>query len=91
MAGMDAESFSRLKIFDDEFAGKFEPGRALSAEVLQEEAVAAEDAGAERLLESDADLNLRRGAQKAVTVNHVFAAGADFNGHDVAGKLGGEG
>jgi hypothetical protein len=88
---MDSESFSGLKIFDDEFAGKFEPGSALSAEVLQEEAIAAEDARAERLLESDADLNLRRCAQKAVSVNHVFVAGADFNGHDVAGKLGGEG
>ena len=28
MAGMNAQSFSGLKIFDDKFAGEFEPGDA---------------------------------------------------------------
>ena len=88
---MDAESFPGLKILDYQFAGELEPCGALSAEVLQEEAVATEDAGAERLLESDADLNLRRCAEKSVSVNHVLVAGANLDRHDVAGKLGGEG
>ena len=91
VAGMDAKSFSGREIFDDEFTGEFEPGGALSAEVLEDEAVAAEDAGAEGLLESDADLDVGRGAEEAVAVNHVFVAGADLDGDDVSRKLGGEG
>ena len=57
---------------------------------MQQEAVAAKDARAQRLLEADADLNLRGGAEKAVAVNHVFVSGRDFDGHDVAGEFGGE-
>ena len=53
-----------MKIFDDKFAGKLEPGSALSAEVLKKETVATEDAGTERLLESDFDFNLWCGAEK---------------------------
>ena len=87
---MDAKGFARLEVADDEFAGEFEPGGALSAEALQQEAVAAKNARAQRLLEADADLNLRGGAEKAVAVNHVFVSGRDFDGHDVAGEFGGE-
>src|SRR5208337_832830 len=68
VAGMHAESLAGLKIAHDQLSGQFEPGGALSAESLQQETVAAENARPQRLLEADANLNLRRGAQKAVTV-----------------------
>ena len=55
------------------------------------EAVSAEDARAERLLEADAEGDLRRGAKEAVAMNHEFAAGADLDGNDVAGDASGEG
>src|SRR5215813_9263291 len=87
---MYAQSFSRLQVADDEFAGEFEPGGALSAEVLEQEAAAAEDARAERLLEAYGNLNLRRGAQKALAMNHVLVPGRDLNRHDVSGQLGRE-
>src|SRR5262245_44323264 len=84
---MHAQSFARLQIADYEFAGEFEPGGALSAEVLEQEAAAAEDACAERLLEADGNLNLRRGAEKAVAMNHVLVPGRDLNRHDVSRQL----
>src|SRR5580658_97783 len=90
VAGMDAQGFAGLQVADNEFAREFEPGSALSADLLQQEAVAAENSGAQGLLEADADLNLRRGAEEALTVNHVFVAGRDFDGHDVAGEFRGE-
>src|SRR5215470_17793522 len=87
---MYAQSFSRLQVADDEFAGEFEPGGAWSAEVLEQEPAAAEDARAERLLEADGNLNLRRGAEKTVAMNHVLVPGRDLDGHDVSGQLGRE-
>jgi hypothetical protein len=46
VARVYAESFSGLQIFDNQFTGEFEPRHALTAEALEEEAIAAEDAGA---------------------------------------------
>ena len=57
------------------FAGEFEPRDALAADLLQEEAVAAEDAGAERLLEADAEFDAGGGAEEAVAVDEVLVAG----------------
>jgi len=47
---------------------------------LQKEAVAAENSCAERLLEADTDLNLRRGAEESVAVDHVFVSRSNFDG-----------
>jgi len=53
MPGVNAQSFARLQVADDEFARKFEPCCALAAEVLKQEAAASENARAKRLLEAD--------------------------------------
>jgi hypothetical protein len=90
MSGMDAKSFAGLKITHDQFSGELEPGGTLSADLLQQEAIAAENSRAQRLLEADAELHLRSSAKKAVAVNHELASRRDFHGHNVAGKLGGE-
>jgi hypothetical protein len=58
--------------------------------MLQQEALAAKDAGAQRLLKADADLDLRGAAQETVPLNHVLMPGTDFERHDVARKLSGE-
>src|SRR5580693_4484031 len=91
MARMNAQSFAGLQVAHDEFSGEFEPGSPLSAESLQQEAVAAEDARAQRLLKADANLYLRSGTEKAMTVNHVFVSRRDFDRHDVARQFSGEG
>ena len=73
------------------FAGELEPRGALAADLLQEEAVAAEDARAEGLLEADAELDAGGGAEEAVAVDEVLVARADLDRDDVAGDAGGEG
>ena len=85
MAGVDAEVFSRAQVFDDELARELEPGGSLAGDALEQEAVAAEDAGAERLLEAHAELNVGRGAEEAVAMDEVLVAPADLDGDDVAG------
>src|ERR1700677_3741149 len=91
MARMNAQSFAGLQVAHDEFPGEFEPRRSLSGESLQQEAVAPEDARAQRLLKGDINLYLRSGTEKAVTVNHVFVSWRDFDRHDVARQLSGKG
>jgi len=88
---MNAEEFAGGEILDDEFAGEFEPSDALTADLLQEETVAAEDACAERLLEADAEFDAGGGAEEAVAVDEIFVAGTHVYGDDVAGDAGGEG
>ena len=58
VAGMHAEHFSGREVASDDFAGKLQPGGAVPGHALKDESVAAEDAGAERLLESDAEGDL---------------------------------
>src|ERR1051326_2671344 len=87
---MHAQSFAGLKIAHHQFSGKFEPRCTLSAHSLQEETVSTKDSCPERLLEADADLNLRGRTEKSVAVNHVFVARRHFHGNDMARKLGGE-
>src|ERR1700679_1936479 len=91
MPGMNPQRLSWLEIPDHQFAREFEPGYALSAELLQQEAVSAEDSGAERLLEADADLNLLGRAKKPVTVNEIFLRWTHLNRHNVPRHLRGEG
>src|SRR5579863_4920559 len=89
--GMNAESLSRAKVSDHKFARQFQPGHALSAKFLQQEAVAAEDSRAQRLLEAYADLNLRSRTKKTMAVNHVFLGWPYLKGNDVSRHFCGEG
>jgi hypothetical protein len=91
VTGVDAESFTGGEVLDDDFAGEFEPGSSLPGDLLEEEAVAAEDTGAERLLEANAQFDGSGGAEEAVTVDEVLVAGADFDGDDVTGDARGKG
>ncbi len=45
-----------------------------AVDLLEEEAVAAEDSRAERLLEADAERDAGGGAEEAVAVNHVLVS-----------------
>ena len=91
MAGMYAQSFAGLKIAYHELSREFEPGRALSADLLQKKAIAAKDSRAQGLLKADADLNLWSGAQEAMPVNHVLMSRRNFDGHDMPREFGSEG
>src|SRR5208283_1168929 len=59
VSGMHQQSFALLKILHDQLTRKLEPCGPRSADVLQQEAVASENSCPQRLLKTDADLNLR--------------------------------
>ena len=63
---------------------------ARAGKLLQDEAVAAENAGAERLLKAHRELHAFGRAEKAVTVDHVVVSRRDVDLHDLARNLGGE-
>lgn len=75
----------------DDFAGELEPGDSLAGDLLEEEAVAAEDSGSERLLEAYAEDDARGGAEEAVAMHEVIVTSTDLDRNDVAGDAGGEG
>src|ERR1700690_888906 len=54
------QGFARLQVLHDQLTRKLDPCGSRSADVLQQEAVAAENSRPQRLLEADADLDLRR-------------------------------
>src|SRR4029077_11565186 len=89
--GMNAKRLARLQVLDNQFSGQLDPGRSLAADTLQHEAASSKNSRAQGLLETDANLDIRHGTQKAVAVNHVFAAGADLDGNDMPGEFCGEG
>src|SRR5579862_3133782 len=91
VSGVDEKCFAGTEIAHNQLAGELQPGGALAADLLQQEAGAAENARAEGLLESDADADARGGAEESVTMDHVFVAGGDFDRDDVAGHMGGKG
>src|SRR5215472_5136039 len=85
-----AQRFAGLQITNDDLTAQLKPRSAVAGNSLQQESIAAEDPRPQRLLERDAELNLRCGAEEAVTVNRELVSGADFHGHDVARDLGRE-
>jgi hypothetical protein len=56
--------------------------------MLEQKAAAAKNSRAQRLLEADGNLDLRRRAQKAVAMNHVLVSRRDFHRNNVPGQLG---
>src|ERR1700722_1315048 len=87
MTRVNPQGFSGLKILHHQFAGEFEPCGTLPTEVLETKALTAKNAGSQRLLKSDANLNLRCAAEKAVAVHHELVAGSDFDRHNVPREL----
>lgn len=85
--GMDTERFARTQVAHDNFTAQFKPGSSCARDLLQQEAVAAEDACTEGLLKAHAKLNLWGCAQKAMPMNEVLMAWPDFDRKDVPGDL----
>ena len=89
--GWTRRRFAGGEFVGDDFAAKLDPCLRGAAETLEDEAIAAEDARAEALLEADAEDGVRGAAEEAVPVDHVFLAGSDGDGEDVAGDFRGKG
>ena len=88
VAGMDTQDLSGLKIFDHQLTRKLQPGRALTAHTLQDEAAATKDTGTQRLLEADAELYLRGRTEEAVPMDQVLVTGRNLHRNDVSRNLG---
>ena len=91
VAGMHAEGFTGGEVFDDDFAGEFEPCSSLPGDLLEEEAISAEDTCTEGLLETNAEFDAGSGTEEAVAMDEIFVTVADGYGKDLAGDSGGEG
>ena len=63
----------------------------MPGDLLQQESVSAEDPGAQRLLETDPELNLGRGAEEPVTMDQILHTGTNLHRLDVPRDPGGKG
>jgi hypothetical protein len=88
--GVDPQRLARHQLVRDHVAGQLGPRPALAAEAVQDEALAGEDPGPERLLEAGRDLDAGRARQKAVPVHQVLRSRAHVDRQDAAGHLRGE-
>src|SRR5579859_2802285 len=91
MAWVHAQGLARLQVLDHDFARKLEPRRADAAHLLQQKAVAAKYARAQRLLKADTELNLFCRAEKSVAMDVVVVSGLHLNGQNVSRHAGGKG
>src|SRR5579859_3767093 len=73
MARMYQQRLAGAELMGDNLAAQFHPGLSVAGQALQDEALAAEDAAAERALQGHAQLDALHAAQEAVTVNQITA------------------
>src|SRR5262245_55622782 len=71
-----------------DLAAELYPGATLAVQLLQHEALAAEQAAAEALLQRDAGRDAGRAAHPAMPVHQVRVATRDIDWHDMAGHFG---
>ena len=90
VAGVHAEDLARLEVANDDLAVQLDPRLRRPAHLLQQESLAAEDAGPELLLEPDRELDPLRRAQEAAALDHQLAAGLHLDRHDLPRHLGRE-
>src|SRR5487761_1629035 len=81
------QRLARLQRVGGQLAGQLDPRPALTVQPLQDEALAAPQAAAERLLQADARGHARRAAQPAALVHEERLPVAEVHRHDVAGQL----
>jgi hypothetical protein len=87
MAGMHAQHLTGSQVVGDDFAAKFDPGAAGAGQALQQEAIAAENARTERLLKAGGQAHPFGGANEAVLVDQVAAAGLHLDFSHLAGDF----
>ena len=91
IAGVDDNLLTGLQIVFHHRAVDLGKRHALTAELLHDEALAAEEAGADSLLEEDGELYARFSGKEAPLLHDNAVGGGDVEGDDGAGEAGGEG
>ena len=87
VAGVDPDRLPRRELVLDDLAVELDPGVAGARHLLEDEAGAAEETGADLLLEPDRQLDARHAAQVAGAVDHVLVAVGDVDRQDLARHL----
>jgi hypothetical protein len=88
---MHAQRLTGLEVVHDHLAVELDPGVRAPGELLQDESLAAEDAGTEPLLEPHRQLDSRCAAEEAVPLGEEPRALPHLDRQDLSGELGGEG
>ena len=74
VTGVHLQHLARGQVVLDDLTVELDPRRARARHALQDEALAAEEARAELLLEADLERDARQPAQVTAAVHHVLAA-----------------
>src|SRR5580704_18206988 len=85
VSGVDSHGFFRPQIVGHHLAVELDPCLAGTSQPLQQEAVTANNAGAERLLKSQTEVDSRRRTQKPMTMDHVSLPGSNLNWQNMTG------
>ncbi len=91
MPRVHPQCFAGAQVTHNDLAAQLQPRGAIAGDLLQQKAITAKDARAQRLLKADAKLDLWRRAQEAVAVNHELVPGADLERQNMPGNLGRKG
>ena len=84
IAGVDDNGLTGLQVVFLHMAVKFAEDRACAGELLENEALAAEEARAELLLEEDRELDAGLAREEPALLHDQFSAGGDLKGTDIA-------
>src|SRR4029079_5609499 len=90
MAGVDAEQLAWRQVEHANLAVEFHPRLTRPAQLLQDEALTAEDAGPELLLEADRELDALGRTQEPAALDHQLPARRHLHRQDLTGHLGRE-
>src|SRR5271157_704319 len=85
VSGVDSHGFFRPQIVGHDLAVELDPCLACTSQPLQQKAVTAKNAGAERLLKSHAEVDSGRRTQKPMTMDHVSLPGSNLDRQNMAG------
>ena len=91
VTGVHHQGLAGVQVVLHDMAVKLGEGHAPAGEFLHDEALAAEEAGAQLLLEKDGQLDALLAGQEAALLHHQLPARADVKGPDAAGEAGGKG
>lgn len=91
VSGVHHQGLAGVQVILHDVAVELREGHASAGELLHDEPLAAEEAGAQLLLEEDGQLDARLAGQEAALLHHQLPARADVKGPDAAGEAGGKG
>ena len=91
ISGIHHQGLTGVQVVFHDMPVELGEGNPPAGELLHDEALAAEEAGAQLLLEKDGQLDARLAGQEAALLHHQLPARTDVKGPDAAREAGGKG